>query len=203
MRRRQRRRLRRTYRGATALIAIFGAAALGFSSLRGGSAAHRQAPYVRPSAVSAVQFDREVEAANATWQHDVDVLTYTAAYNAHQQELYLQEVARQEAERAEAERSALALSLRGGNTARQAAGGGGCGVPPDDGEAPAGFPSGVIQKESSGDRSASNGSHFGRAQLSCEHYASGGGCVGLSYSECWSKLWAGGAGASNWAQTIG
>jgi len=188
VRRRRRRRLRRTYRGAAALLAIFGAAALGFSSLRGGSAP-AQAPYVRPHAVSAAQYDREVAAANVSWQRDVDVLAYTAAYNAHQRELYLQEIARQEQAAAARERS----------KARAAR----CGVPPDDGAAPAGFPDSVIQAESSGNRAASNGSHFGRAQLSCEHYASGGGCVGLSYSECWTKLWDGGAGASNWAQTIG
>ena len=191
MRRRRRRRLRRTYRGAAALLAIFGAAALGFSSLRGGSPPAR-VPYVRPHAVSAAQYDREVAAANVSWQRDVDMLTYTAAYNAHQRELYLQEIERQE-------KAAAAARERSKVAARAA----GCGVPPDDGEAPAGFPEGVIQRESSGNRAASNGSHFGRAQLSCEHYASGGGCVGLSYSECWSKLWAGGAGASNWQETIG
>jgi len=82
-------------------------------------------------------------------------------------------------------------------------GGSGCGVPPDTGEPPpAGFPDYVVQAESGGSTTASNGSHFGRAQISCQHYGSNGGCVGMSYAQCWEKLWAGGAGGSNWEQTL-
>lgn len=111
--------------------------------------------------------------------------------------------------RAEAAERAAAAAVRSAATrprgGPRSAGGesGGCGVPPDDGAAPAGFPDSVIQRESGGDRTASNGSHIGRAQIACSHYGPGGGCVGLSYSECWAKLWDGGAGASNWAETIG
>ncbi len=115
-------------------------------------------------------------------------------------ELYLQEQERQAAERAEAQRSAPRRT-----TAAAGAGtvGGSCGAPQDDGSAPpAGFPSGVIQRESGGDVTASNGTHDGRAQLARSHFC-GGGCTGLSYHACWDKLWAGGAGASNWRETIG
>lgn len=152
-----------------------------------------------------------------------DTVAWNEAVRAHELELFYEAVRWQQlaawiegVQRAEAERAAAAAAAArrsapkppaAGRGAPPVGGGGsvggGCGVPPDNGDAPPGFPDSVIQKESSGRRDASNGSHFGRAQISCQHYAPGGGCVGLSYSDCWSKLWNGGAGASNWAETIG
>lgn len=138
--------------------------------------------------------EAEVDAAwDAMHQHEVDLFNQAVEAN----------------QRAAAARSAPGPANRGGTAqaprgrTSPAAGGGSCGVPADNGEAPPGFPASVIQKESGGDRNASNGSHFGRAQISCQHYGNGGGCVGLSYSECWAKLWNNGAGASNWSETIG
>jgi hypothetical protein len=67
---------------------------------------------------------------------------------------------------------------------------------------PAGFPDSIIWRESRGDPNAHNpsGAH-GCAQIMPFHF-SRGSCVGLSYAECWAKLWAGGAGASHWACTV-
>lgn len=78
-----------------------------------------------------------------------------------------------------------------------------CAAPADDGSAPPpGFPDYIIQRESGGSPDARNGSSgaYGRAQILPSHFCSGS-CQGASYNECWSKLWADGAGSSNWALT--
>lgn len=67
--------------------------------------------------------------------------------------------------------------------------------------APAGFPAYIIQRESGGNPEAVNPSSgaYGCAQIIPGHFAPGGACYGLGYAACWSLLWAGGAGASNWS----
>lgn len=67
---------------------------------------------------------------------------------------------------------------------------------------PAGFPDSIIQRESGGNPGAVNPSSgaAGCAQIMPFHF-SRGQCVGLSYQDCWARLWAGGAGASHWACT--
>jgi hypothetical protein len=67
--------------------------------------------------------------------------------------------------------------------------------------APEGFPPHVIDRESSGDPNATNGGHDGCAQIADEHFE-GGACEGMSYDDCWARLWDGGAGASNWSETL-
>ena len=69
--------------------------------------------------------------------------------------------------------------------------------------APEGFPDYIVQRESRGDPNAYNSSSGARgcAQILDSHFRSGGSCAGMSYADCWRKLWAGGAGASNWACT--
>lgn len=65
--------------------------------------------------------------------------------------------------------------------------------------APPGFPDYIIQRESRGDPNARNPSGaYGCAQIMPEHFSSGA-CQGLDYAACWARLWAGGAGASNWS----
>lgn len=67
---------------------------------------------------------------------------------------------------------------------------------------PAGFPDAIIQRESGGNPTARNASGaYGCAQIMPQHYRPGGACAGMDYAACWSRLWAGGAGASNWACT--
>lgn len=71
--------------------------------------------------------------------------------------------------------------------------------------APAGFPSSITQRESGGDPNAVNASSgaCGPAQILPSHFGPGGGCQGMTYSECWATLWDGGAGGSNWSETGG
>lgn len=189
------------------VLAILTAAAIGMSvAPRQGSIPAYHAPrvaYEDSPAAEMARIQAEIDAqrwreavwANAVWDNQVRVWTWTVAVNAHQAEL--------EAQRAAAATAATAQRRTSTSTGGGSAVGGSCGVPPDNGDPPPGFPDYVIDRESSGNRDASNGSHFGRAQISCQHYQPGRACVGMSYSECWALLWNGGAGASNWEQTIG
>ena len=66
------------------------------------------------------------------------------------------------------------------------------------------LPAYIVQRESGGQCNAYNptgcSGHgcIGYAQLDQAHFWPGGTCYGLTYNACVSKLWAGGAGASNW-----
>jgi hypothetical protein len=182
---------------AAALVAVLPATM--FLWLRDGSPGRAYSPlrahqeFVAAEATGALKerLDAEWTFRQAVWVNGEHARAY---------ELYLQEQARQAEERAAAERAAFQARRNRPSSGTS----GGCGVPQDDGSAPpAGFPADVIQRESGGSTTASNGTHVGRAQIACSHYAAGGGCVGLSYNECWTKLWAGGAGASNWRETMG
>lgn len=64
---------------------------------------------------------------------------------------------------------------------------------------PAGFSDAVIWRESRGNPEALNPSGaYGCAQLLRSKWSPGGTCYGLDYAACWSKVWAGGAGACHW-----
>lgn len=70
------------------------------------------------------------------------------------------------------------------------------------------IPGYIVGRESGGDPNAVNPSSgaFGCYQLMPEHFVGGGACADLGrdqagQDECATRLWDGGAGSSNWAQT--
>lgn len=132
----------------------------------------------------------------ADYAHNVQMAVDQAAYDAEQDRLNAAEDARVAA--VAAARAPVASTPRSGAVTSLPAGG------PCGSSAPPGFPGSVIQRESGGDPNAVNGSSgaYGCAQILPSHFSSGG-CQGMSYDQCWAYLWAGGAGASNWALTYG
>lgn len=190
---------RRRLCAAFLLVAALGMTACGDVDLDPPAEARESRARSAPLSASAGQWLADAVTETGDVRHAIDwaVVSYVHAQQVHDGAVFVG--ALQAAEAAEAARRAAASrrSSSGGGGMPSGGGGGDCYS-----RAPAGFPRHVIDRESGGNPEARNPSGaYGCAQIMPEHF-NGGACTGMSYDACWSRLWNGGAGASNWSQTL-